>query len=305
MVMAVSLVVGFRSLHPSRLTVSPASANLWRAAASRESAMDDIGLVTLVDPAVRPRAGAIVQDAFDLDCPWHHHDMHQLQYAFASAMELEDSSGRHLLPQTLAGWIPAGVPHRNSVHHVPSVSILLSADMVPDPGHRVRIVRVSPLMREMIAEAMRWPLHRPLDQTGEAYFTAMGRLCGEWIRDEAPFTLPTSADPALRAAIAATLANLAGTTLATVCHAAGLSERTLRRRFRSELGLGWDEYRRRARLLRAIEAMATSDASIARIAASVGFESQSAFASAFQRLTRMTPRAFRASGAQALGGSSA
>ena len=255
--------------------------------------MDDIGLVTIVDPTIRPRAGAIIQDTFDLDCPWHHHDMHQLQYAFESAMELEDGYGRHLLPQSLAGWIPAGVRHRNSVHHVRSVSILLAAESVPDAGDRVRILRVSPLMREMIAEAMRWPLDQPLDVTGEIYFAALACLCGEWIRDEAPFTLPTSADPALRTATAYTQDHLAGCTITAVCRVAGLSERSLRRRFRAQLGMGWDEYRRRARLLRAMDARANGHDAISRIAADVGFESQSAFAAAFRQLTGTTPRAFR------------
>jgi AraC-like DNA-binding protein len=253
----------------------------------------DVGLVTLVDPAARRQAGAIVQDAFDLDCPWHHHDMHQLQYAFENSMELEDAQARYLLPRDLAGWIPAGVTHRNSLHHIRSVSILLAADSVPNAGDRVRILRASPLMREMIAEATRWPLDRPLDETGRIYFAALARLCGEWITDEAPFTLPLSTDPALRAAIRYTREHLVGSTVAGVCRAAGLSERTLRRRFQAELGMGWDEYRRRARLLSAAEALANGNESIARIAADVGFESQSAFAAAFQQLTGKTPRAFR------------
>ena len=38
--------------------------------------------------------------------------------------------------------------------------------------------------------------------------------------------------------------------------AAGLSERSLRRRCQAELGIGWDEYRRRVRLLAAFEPLA-------------------------------------------------
>jgi len=58
--------------------------------------------------------------------------------------------------------------------------------------------------------------------------------------------------------------------------------------------MGWDEYRRRARLLASIESLTESDRSIAQIAAEVGFESQSAFARAFRRLTGDAPQAFRA-----------
>lgn len=257
--------------------------------------MQTIGLVTLVDPAIRPTAGIIVQDRYDLDCPWHHHDMHQIQYAFEGSIELEDAHGRHLLPRSLAGWIPAGVTHRDSLHRVRSVSLLLSADMVPNAEERVRILKVSPLMRAMIAEAIRWPLDRAQeDETGRVFFAAFARLCREWIADEAPFTLPGSTDPALKAAMHYTAQHLSGSTLDAACRAAGMSERTLRRRFRADLGMGWDDYRRRARLLSAAEALSDSRRSVAQIAADVGFESQSAFARAFQQLTGETPRDFRA-----------
>lgn len=274
------------------MTVARDTDNLARVTAIDLSALN-IGLSTLVDPAQRPPAGAVLQDTYDIDSPWHHHDMHQIQYAFEGSMELEDRGGRHLLPRNLAGWIPAGVEHRNSVHHVRSVAILLARDMVPEAGDRVRVIKVSPLMREMMAEACRWSIFSSQDETGRAFFTAFGRLCGEWIRDEAPFSLPSSADPQVAAAMAHTRGNLAATTLPEAAAAAGLSERTLRRRFRHELGMGWDDYRRRARLLAAVEMLSDSARSVAQIAGDVGFESQSAFAKAFQQLTGETPREFR------------
>ncbi|MFT4027430.1 MAG: helix-turn-helix transcriptional regulator [Novosphingobium sp.] len=253
----------------------------------------NVGLSTLVDPAQRPAAGAVLQDAYDIDSPWHHHDMHQIQYAFEGSIELEDRSGRHLLPRNIAGWIPAGVEHRNSVHRVRSVSILLARDMVADAGDRVRVIKVSPLMRAMMAEACRWSIFAPQDETGRAFYIAFGRLCGEWIADEAPFTLPSSTDAQVAAAMAYTRSNLARSSLPQAAAAAGLSERTLRRRFLGELGMGWDDYRRRARLIAAVEALSDSARSVAQIAAEVGFESQSAFAKAFQQLTGETPREFR------------
>ena len=252
----------------------------------------DIGLVTLVDPATRPAAGAIVQDHYDLDCPWHHHDMHQIQYAFEGAIELEGRHGRHLLLRCLAGWIPAGVTHRDSIHRVRSVSILLAPEMVPDAGERVRIVEVAPLMQAMIAEAVRWPIGGRLDETGEIFFAAFARLCSEWIAVEAPFTLPTSTDPGLAAAMAYTRKHLAGAEVKAVCRAAGMSERTLRRRFRAQLGLSWEDYRSRARLMAAAEMLTHGNRPIGQVAAAVGFESQSAFAKNFRQFTGKTPRMF-------------
>jgi transcriptional regulator GlxA family with amidase domain len=46
--------------------------------------------------------------------------------------------------------------------------------------------------------------------------------------------------------------------------------------------MSWEEYRRRARLLAAVELIATSRVPIGRVAAELGYESQSAFAKVFR-----------------------
>ncbi len=240
-----------------------------------------------------PRAGAFVQDEFDIDAPWHHHDMHQLQYAFEGAIEVEDGARRHLLPRTLAAWIPAGVAHRTSIHRVRSGCVLFAPDMVPNAGGRVRIVMVSPLMREMVIGAMRWQIGAPLDAVGDAYFQALALLSREWIEREAPLSLPSSDDPALRAAMEHTRTQLATASIASASAAANLSERSLRRRFQTGTGMSWEDYRRRARLLVAVERIATTRAPISNIAFDLGYENQSAFAKAFRSLLGINPSEFR------------
>lgn len=255
--------------------------------------MSDATLSTIMDPARRPRAGAIPQDHFDIDTPWHSHDMHQLQYAFDGSIEVEDRGASYLCLRTRAIWIPAGVVHRTSLHHVRSGSVLFSPEMIPEAGDRVRIIQVSPLMREMVVGAMRWPLTETQDTTGQAYFAALANLCAEWIKEEAPLNLPTTREPQLQAAVAYTRAHLKDGDVTAVCEAAGLSERTLRRRFRSAFGMSWDEFRRRARLLAAANLLSDARMPIGHVAAEVGFESQSAFARAFKDLTGKSPREFR------------
>lgn len=250
-------------------------------------------LKAFVNATEHALAGAFTQDEFDLDSPWHHHKMHQLQYAFEGSIEVEDKSRRNLLPRTLAAWIPAGVSHRTSLHRVRSGCILFAPDLVANPGDRVRIVTVSPLMREMIVGAMRWQIGQPLDAVGESYFKALAHLCNEWIRDEAPLSLPTTDDTALRAAMDYTRKRVASVTLASASAAANLSERTLRRRFQSKVGMSFEEYRRRARLLVAVEQLANTRQPIGRIAMTLGYESQSAFSKAFGTLLGANPSAFR------------
>jgi AraC-like DNA-binding protein len=256
--------------------------------------MRDTPLKRLVNPILCATAVAIVQDDYDLDSPWHSHDMHQLQYAFEGAIEVEDAYARHLLPRSLAAWIPAGVAHRTSLHRIRCGSILFAPEAVQPAGDRVRIVQVSPLMREMVMGAMRWPLDEPQDATGRAYFAALSLLCAEWIVRETPLSLPTASEPALREALRYTRANLLHAGVKDVCKTAGLSERTLRRRFRRELGMSWDDYRRRARLVAAAVLLSDTALPVGLVATRVGFGSQSAFARAFRALTGKRPRDFRA-----------
>ncbi|MET0377690.1 MAG: helix-turn-helix transcriptional regulator [Spongiibacteraceae bacterium] len=234
-----------------------------------------------------------MQDELDIDAPWHHHDVHQLQYAFDGSIEVEDKAQRHLLPRTLAAWIPAGVVHRTSLHRVRSGCILFAPDMVPSAGDCVRIVMVSPLMREMVIGAMRWQIGCPLNAIGDAYFKTLALLCGEWIAAEAPLSLPSSDDRQLRAAMEHTRTHLATATIASASTAANLSERSLRRRFQTDIGICWEDYRRRARLLAAVEKVATTDLPIGQIAMDSGYENQSAFAKAFRSLLGINPSAFR------------
>ena len=145
----------------------------------------------------------------------------------------------------------------------------------------------------MVIGSMRWQLGKPLDAAGSAYFTALALLCGEWIEAEAPLSLPTSNDPALSAAMNHARLNMATATIGSASAAANLSERSLRRRFQSIAGMGWDEYLRRARLLAAVERIANSRAPIGRIAADLGYQSQGAFAKVFRQFLGVSPSEFR------------
>jgi AraC-like DNA-binding protein len=241
----------------------------------------------------RRRAGAHISDGMDVDGPWHVHDMHQLLYAFEGTVEVESEHSYFMVPCQLAAWIPAGVVHRTRIHYVRSGSVFFQPGMIAEAGSRLRVVLVSPLMRAMLMGAMRWPISEPEQPIGRTYFEALAMLCGEWVQSEARLALPTSADPRLRRAMDFTRANLADVDLASVCRSAGLSERSLRRHFRAATAMTWEEYRRRSRVLRAIALLDDTTSTIGAIAGQVGFESQGAFAKAFQLSLGERPSDYR------------
>src|SRR5262245_49111259 len=96
-----------------------------------------IGLVAMRDPAVAVHGGAHNSDGWEVDSPWHFHDMHQLLYAFAGSVDVEGEEGSHRIPNQFAAWIPAGATHRTRIQKVRSGSVFLSAELVPAAGERV------------------------------------------------------------------------------------------------------------------------------------------------------------------------
>jgi AraC-like DNA-binding protein len=239
-------------------------------------------------------AFAFMDTADDIVYGWHSHSRHQLLYAFSGTLRLEVDRAMYLLPPQRAAWIPAGVPHRTTLHRVRSGAVFFAPGLVPQAVNQVRILPATPLVREMILYARRWPVSRdPDDAMANAYFKTLGLLCGEWIREEMPFRLPRAHSPAIAAAMDYTLSNLENVTLDDAARAACLSPRHLRRRFLRETGICWRQFRLHARMLRAMELLVEPEAAITAVADAVGFNSLSAFAKSFGLFTSETPSAYR------------
>jgi len=239
-----------------------------------------------------PRAGSLSSDGLDLDSHWHFHDVHQLVHAFEKAIVVESAHGRHLVPPQLAAWIPAGAIHRISFDRVRSGSVFFPAEMIASPDGEVRTVMVTPLMREMLHESMRWRLKDDPCPLGERYFTAMAGLCEEWIQSDAALFLPSAKDRRVQKALELTRTDMRAQ-LGDACAYGGISERTLRRRLKAETGFTWEAYRQRVRLLRAIALLGEDGMAVSAISAECGFENPSAFAKAFRAMLDASPREYR------------
>ena len=241
------------------------------------------------------QAGAYFYEGDGLITDWHSHDLHQLEYAIQGVVEVETAAGRYLLPPQQAAWIPAGLVHQSMIGDaVRSVSVFFDPGMVPDPGERARILGVAPLLRELMVYALRWPIGRSTsDPVADGFFATLGHLVSENLTDEVPHSLPTSGDPILARAMAYTKGHLDSVSAGEVGRCVGVSERTLRRRFQSELGMTWRGFLLQARLLRAMALLAEPGPSVLQVATTVGFDSVSAFSRAFARRCGETPSGYR------------
>ncbi len=254
------------------------------------SAHDAVFLRMWDADAVQP--GSYSNDQGELDGPWHFHDMHQVMCPLEGALVVEVTGGRHLVPCQLAAWIPAGIRHRMSLRSVKWISLFFPKHMVEDPGDRIRAVLVTPLMREMVRTAVRWPMRGEDTRLRANFFETMAGLFNEWIVEEADLFLPTIDDGPLQRAMDYTSGHL-GENVSGICKSAGMSERSLRRKLKQATGMTLNEFRSRHRLIRAVSLLGETDRPVGEIAFQCGYESPSAFSRAFRATMRETPRDYR------------
>ena len=187
----------------------------------------------------RALGGSYLYEGDGLITGWHSHEVHQIEYAIGGVVEVETDTAHYLLPPQQAAWLPAGLDHQATMNpDVKTVAVMFDPTLVAAPGDRARILAVSPLIREMMIYALRWPIDRA-DGDGESdgFFRTLANLVSEALDHEAPLSLPTCDHPIVAAAMAFTKEHLDSVSADDVSRAVAVSERTLRRLFQDTLGL--------------------------------------------------------------------
>lgn len=217
-------------------------------------------------------------------------DWDQLTYAFAGVLSVQTSDGTWVVPPHRALWIPAGMRHEVEVFGRVSLRTLyFPAGMARAMPRRSRAVNVTPLLRELVLHASRLSvLRRDVPEQAR-----LGRVILDQLHPagQAPLQLPRPTDP--RAIAAVRLLNRgdrAGTrmSLEEAARRAGASKRTLERLFLAETHMTLGRWRQRCRLVHALRLLA-SGSSVTEVALEVGYNTPSAFISAFRRQLGTTP----------------
>jgi AraC-like DNA-binding protein len=243
----------------------------------------------------RALAGSYLYEGDRLVTGWHAHDLHQIEYAIEGIVEIETARGHYLLPPQQAIWLPAGLRHQATMSaRRRTVSVMFDPRLVEDTEGRARVLAASPVIREMMIYAVRWPIERPAGEpVSDGYFRTLGHLVREAFDQETPLSLPSSTNPLVSAAMTYTREHLEWVTAADVARAVAVSERSLRREFRSATGMSWRDYVRQARLLQATALLASTDLSVRAVSTAVGFDSVSSFGRAFALYRGEMPSAYR------------
>jgi AraC-like DNA-binding protein/quercetin dioxygenase-like cupin family protein len=227
----------------------------------------------------------------------HRHPRAQLIYATHGVVEVTVDHALWLVPPQRALWMPPDLPHRMRARGKVSLrSAYVSPDACPAGfPDAPRAVNVSPLLRELIVRAASIPLGADLTERDGLVITHLLAEI-EWAPGH-PLQLPCGGDRRLARICNAILASPGDTrTLDEWVREVGASSRTLARLFVVETGMSFIQWRQLARIQHALPLLA-SGMSVARVSSELGYETASAFAAMFRRVTGTTPSAyFRLSG---------
>ena len=240
-------------------------------------------------------ASPIFCRATDYPAGWHvephSHRQHQLIYAVRGVMVVQAEIGRWVVPPTRGIWMAAGMTHEiQCIEEVHMRSLLVAPDASTKLPDATRTVGISPLLRELIRAAV--DVRQPY-VTGTRDGRVM-RLILDELRElpVLPLHLQMPADPRLLRICARLQERLNDpSTLTDWAQRLAVDVKTIQRLFVKETGMTFGQWRQQARLLRALELLATGE-KVIDIALALGYESPGAFATMFRKQFGQTPSQF-------------
>jgi AraC-like DNA-binding protein len=221
----------------------------------------------------------------------HAHRWNQLVYAISGVLTVNIDGSCFVIPPEQAAWVPVGTRHRvGSLLGAEFRSLWLDDDICSGIAKNCVVFSVSPLLRALIIEAARLQ-----DEGDDADYA--GRVV-QLIVDQLlhaeplPAALPWPRQGPIMALCEALYAEPADPRGPEQWAAQlGLSPRTLTRRFNEEVGMPLSQWRRRLRLIKAVE-MLGGGGSVTETALDLGYGSSSAFIYAFRQEMGMSPQAY-------------
>jgi len=203
-------------------------------------------------------------------------------------MTVRTPAGSWVVPAHRGVWVPADVEHSIEMSGDVSLRTLYvrptAAKSLPE---ECRALNISPLLRELILHTVQVG---SLDRRNRAHVRLYGLIFDQLRTIEASaLHLPEPHDR--RAAGVARLlqADPGGRQrLGDLARRVGASSRTIERRFRAETGLSFNRWRQQLRFVHGLRLLAAG-LKVTAVALKVGYDSPSAFISAFRRVLGDTP----------------
>lgn len=205
---------------------------------------------------------------------------------------MEVSSGRSVwtVPPQFALWIPARTFHQIRMTGKVRMRTLYFRPGIVHMQPGSSLLYVTALLRELIVESVRIGRLRSRNQTDRALCDLLVAQLAK--ATAAPIGVTMPSEPRALAVAEWIIHHLGDNRpLSATCADAGVGVRTVQRAYRRELGIDIENWRRQARLTKAVQLLVAGH-SVKEVSFSVGYRQPSAFVEAFRRLFNATPKAW-------------
>lgn len=220
--------------------------------------------------------------------PEHRHRRAQLLYGATGLMHVATQAGEWVVPPQHAVWIPPNTAHSVKFVGVSTRSLYIEPVCAAAlrESDRCRVISVSPLLRQLLIEAVDLPLLYASDRDRALVQLLLLELAAMPAQE---FDIPLPPHPALLAQCqnflqAPTIHDPADRWASTLF----MSSSTFRRHFLQQTGLSFSAWRQRACVVTAL-AWLVAGKSVNDVALSLGYDSSSAFSTMFRRVTGQAP----------------
>ncbi|CAB3710157.1 AraC family transcriptional regulator [Achromobacter piechaudii] len=223
----------------------------------------------------------------------------ELNFALSGIMEISIEGVSYLSPPQYAIWIPPGVEHccqnEGEVHYA---CIDIPAEACAGLPDAPCTLEISPVIRAILGDYERRGIRYPATPQDRR----MAQVVIDQLRGARAYAsyLPSTTEPVL-APILSALQRHPGDKRGAAHWAAtaGITERTLLRHCQQHLGMSFNDWRQRLRVVSAL-GMLEAGHSVQTVAREMGYSTASAFIAMFQRLTGESPDSARKRGPAAL-----
>lgn len=225
----------------------------------------------------------------------HRHAKHQLIHAVHGVMSVRTAAGHWVVPPSRGLWMPAGMTHAiRCIGAVHMRGVFVRCNAAPRLPSDCRAVGISALLRELMRAAgeVQQPV-LPNSRDGRLLRLLLDELR---VLPTLPLHLPLPSDPrALHICERLQQQLDDNATLAQWAAQLQLNVKTIQRLFSAQTGMSFGRWRQQARLLRALELLASGE-KVINIALALGYDSPSAFATMFKRQFGQTPSQYAEGG---------
>ena len=226
----------------------------------------------------------------------HRHPTAQLIHAVHGVMVVATDAGQWVVPPTRGIWMPAQTDHWvRAIGEVHMRTLYIHQDALPGLPAECKAVGISPLLRELILEA----IHVKQPYADDSRDGRLMRLILDEVNvlPSLPLHLPQPNDARLLR-ICETISARPddASTLADWAVRLDIDVKTVQRLFYKETGMRFGQWRQQARLLAALEQLGTGS-KVVDVALNMGYANPGAFATMFKRQFGVAPSGFFAAGA--------